>query len=435
MINFNYPHPTSAGRALLAILRFWHRICVAYIDYNKQEALMLSERVQKIKPSATLQLTGKVAELKRNGTDIISFNVGEPDFGTPANICDAAIEAIRANFTKYTPVSGIPELREAICKKLKDDNNVEYAPSEISVGTGAKQPLVNAILTICGSGDEVILPTPCWVSYEEMIKLSEAKPVFVPTNESQGFALDLEAIARALTPKTKAILINTPNNPTGAVYSEESLRKLAAMAAEHDFYIISDEVYEKLIYDGEKHFCVASISPEVKKRCIVVNGFSKAYAMTGWRMGYVAASKEIIDGVNAIQGHMTSAANSITQKACIEALTGPQDSLEAMRLEFDKRRLYLLKRLNMMEGISCVNAKGAFYLMPNVSGLYGKTSEGKVLKDSLDVADFLLDKAHIAVVPGAAFEAPDNLRISYSNSLDNIMEGMDRMEEALKSLK
>lgn len=396
---------------------------------------MLSRRAKNIKPSATLQLTGRVNELKAAGVDIIAFNVGEPDFGTPKNICDAAIEAINANFTKYTGVSGIIELRKAICEKLKNDNNVEYKPNEISVGTGAKQPLVNAILAVCDLGDEVILPTPCWVSYEEMIKLSEATPVFVSTKEEDGFELDLEAIEKAVTPKTKAILINTPNNPTGAVYSEETLRKLADMALKHDFYIISDEVYEKLIYDGRKHFCVASISKEVRDKCIVVNGFSKAYAMTGWRMGYVAAVKEIIDGVNAIQGHMTSAANSITQKACLEALTGPQESLETMRVEFDKRRLYLLERLNAMEGVSCVNARGAFYLMPNVAKLFGKSHDGKVLKDSMDVADFLLDKAHIAVVPGAAFMAPENLRISYSNSMENIKEGMDRMEAALKLLK
>lgn len=396
---------------------------------------MLSKRVKNIKPSATLVLTGKVAELKKAGVNIISFNVGEPDFGTPENICNAGVQAINENFTKYTGVSGIIELREAVCEKFKKDNNVEYKPNEISVGTGAKQPLVNAILTICDTHDEVILPTPCWVSYEEMVKLADAKPVFVPTKESEGFALDLDAIEKAITKNTKAILINTPNNPTGAVYSEESLRKLADMALKHNFYIITDEVYEKLIYDGEKHFCIASISKEVRDKCVVINGFSKAYAMTGWRMGYAAANKEIIDGINAIQGHMTSAPCSITQKASLEALIGPQESLETMRVEFDKRRLYLLDRLNAIENITCVNAKGAFYLMPNISKLFGKSYEGKILKDSLDVAAFLLDKAHIAVVPGAAFESKDNLRIAYSNSMENIKEGMDRMEKALKLLK
>jgi len=396
---------------------------------------MLSKRVRNMKPSATLVLTGKVAELKKSGVNIISFNVGEPDFGTPENICNAGVKAINENFTKYTGVSGIIELRDAICQKLKNDNNVEYKPNEISVGTGAKQPLANAVLTICDTKDEVILPTPCWVSYEEMVRLADANPVFVPTKESEGFALDLDAIEKAITKNTKAILINTPNNPTGAVYSEESLRKLADMALKHNFYIISDEVYEKLIYDGEKHFCVASISKEVKDICIIINGFSKAYAMTGWRMGYAAANKEIIDGINAIQGHMTSAPNSITQKACLEALLGSQESLETMRVEFDKRRLYLLDRLNSIENITCVNAKGAFYLMPNISKFFGKSFEGKIMNDSLDIANFLLEKAHIAVVPGAAFESKDNIRISYSNSMENIKEGIDRMEEALKLIK
>lgn len=396
---------------------------------------MLTKRIQNISPSMTLELTGKVAELRRQGIDVIAYNLGEPDFGTPENICNAAKAAIDAQKTKYTTVSGIAELREAICDKLLKDNNVKYAPNQICVGTGAKQPLVDAVLALCEEGDEVIVPTPCWVSYLEMIKLSGATPVLVRNREEDGFALNIEGIKEAITPKTKAIMINTPNNPTGAVYTEEALRALAALACDHDFYIISDEVYEKLIYEAKSHFCVASISDEVKERCVIVNGFSKAYSMTGWRIGYAAGNTALIKGMSGLQGHTTSNTCSIAQYAALEALRGPQESLEIMRREFDKRRKFLVNRLNAMDDITCVNADGAFYLMPNVTAFYGRSYGGKTIKDSFDLADFLLEEARIAVVPGAAFEAPDNLRISYSNSMESLMAGMDRMEEALKKLK
>jgi aspartate aminotransferase len=396
---------------------------------------MISRRIKNMAPSATVELTAKVGELKRQGIDIISFNVGEPDFNTPNNINEAGKKSIDDGFTKYTAAAGIPELREAICKKLKEDNGVEYKPSQISVGTGAKQSLVNAILTICDDGDEVILPTPCWVSYIEMIKLAQGTPVLVSTDEKNGFQLDIDKIKSAITDKTKAILLNTPNNPTGAVYSQEALREIGELAVKHNFYVISDEVYEKLVYDDEKHVCIASLSPEIKEKTIVINGFSKAYAMTGWRIGYGAGADIIIKGMNALQSHMTSNTNSITQKAAIEALAGPQDAIEYMRQKFDERRKYLVNRLRSMENIECADAKGAFYLMPNVSKLYGKEHSGRVLKNSMDIASFLLDVAHIAVVPGDAFESPENIRISYSNSLENIIEGMNRMERALALLK
>jgi len=383
----------------------------------------------------TLELTGKVADLRRQGIDIIAYNLGEPDFGTPENICEAAKAALDAQKTKYTAVAGIAELREAICEKLLKDNHVSYKPNQICVGTGAKQPLVNAVLALCEEGDEVIVPTPCWVSYLEMVKLSGATPVLVRNREEDGFALNIEGIKKAITPKTKAIMINTPNNPTGAVYTEEALRELAALACEHDFYIISDEVYEKLIYEAKSHFCVASISDEVKERCVIINGFSKAYSMTGWRIGYAAGSTAIIKGMSSLQGHTTSNTCSIAQYAALEALRGPQESLETMRVEFDKRRKFLVERLNAMDGITCVNADGAFYLMPNVTAFFGRSYNGKTIKDSFDMADYLLEEARIAVVPGAAFEAPENLRISYSNSMEALVEGMDRMEAALKKLQ
>lgn len=398
--------------------------------------MKLSKRIKNITPSATLELTGKVAEMRRSGIEVIAFNVGEPDFGTPANIGEAAKAAIDANKTKYTAVPGILELREAIAKKLHDDNDLTYTPAEICVGVGAKQPLMNTMMVLCDEGDEVILPSPCWVSYVEMIKLAGGVPVIVPSREEDGFALDLDAIEKAVTDRTVAILINTPNNPTGAVYSEESLRALAALALRHDLTVISDEVYEKLIYGGEKHFSIASVSPEMREHTVTINGFSKAYAMTGWRVGYAAGPLPFIKGMTALMGHATSNTCSIAQYAALEAVTGPQESVEIMRREFDRRGWFLTERLNRMDGVSCVAAKGAFYLMPNVSSYYGKkTPDGRVIADSFALATYLLEDAHIAVVPGGAFEAPDNLRISYSNSMEALEKGMDWMEASLKKLR
>ena len=326
------------------------------------------------------------------------------------------------------------ELKEAICAKFLKDNNVVYKPNEICIGTGAKQPLVNAVLALCEEGDEVIIPTPCWVSYIEMVKLSGATPVLVQNREEDGFALNVEGIKKAITPKTKAIMINTPNNPTGAVYTKEQLTELAELACKHDFYIISDEVYEKLIYEGKKHFCVASISEEVKDRTVVINGVSKAYSMTGWRVGYAAGNAALIKGMTSLQGHTTSNTCSIAQYAALEAISGPQDSVESMRVEFDKRRKFLVERLNSMDGITCNNADGAFYLMPNMTAFYDKEWNGKKIADSFGMADYLLAEAKIAVVPGGAFESPDNIRIAYSNSMESLIEGMNRMEAALKKL-
>lgn len=397
--------------------------------------MLLTKRVKNMKPSATVELTAKVLDLKRQGVDVIALNVGEPDFNTPENVCRIGKKAIDEGFTKYTTVSGTVELREAICKKLLEDNKIKYSPKEIIVSTGGKQVLINAVLALCEEGDEVLLPTPCWVSYIEMIKLAGSKPVLIKTEEEDEFQLNIQKIKEAITDKTKAIIINTPNNPTGAVYTEETLRELGQLAVKHDFYIISDEIYEKLVYDGCKHISIASFSSEIKEKTIVVNGFSKAYAMTGWRLGYGAGPAEVIKGMTSLQGHMTTSANSISQMAAVEALEGPKESIDYMRTQYDKRRKYLLDRLNKMKDIRCSQARGAFYLMPNISSLFGKSYKGEIIKDSKDVANFLLDKAHIAVVPGEAFEAPENVRISYSNSLKKIKEAMDRMEKALSILK
>ena len=293
---------------------------------------MVSDRIKNLTPSATVELTSKVADMRAAGIDVIAYNVGEPDFNTPDNIIKACEKAMEEGKTKYTPASGIIPLRKAICKKLEKDNNVHYEMNQICVSTGAKQALNNAVLAICNPGDEIIVPTPCWVSYVEIIKLAEGKPVLVPTSEQEGFQLNVDAIAKAITPKTRAILINTPNNPTGALYTEESLRALGKLAVEHDLYIISDEVYEKLIYGDRKHICPASLGEDVKEHTIVVNGFSKAYSMTGWRVGYTAAPADIAKGISSLQGHTTSNATSFVQWACLEALEERTDpAVETMR--------------------------------------------------------------------------------------------------------
>ena len=396
---------------------------------------MLSRKIANIAPSLTLELTGKIADLKRQGEDIITFNLGEPDFGTPDNICAAAKRAIDAQKTKYTAIAGITELREAICEKLQRDNGVSYKASEIVVGTGAKQPLVDAVLTLVDEGDEVLVPVPCYVSYLEMIKLAGGVPIKIQSREEDGFDLNVDAIEGAITPKTRAIIINTPNNPTGAVYSEKALRALGELAVKHDFYIISDEVYEKLIYEGEPHFCVAAASEAVRDHSVIINGFSKAYSMTGWRIGYAAGRADIIKGMVALQGHVTSNANSITQYAALEALRGPQNSVEEMKNEFNRRRLYLLRRLEKMRGVRCVKADGAFYLLPNVTWFYGRKAGERTISDSFDLANYLLEEAKVAIMPGGAFEAPEHLRISYSNSMENLIIGMDRMEAVLNRIR
>lgn len=396
---------------------------------------ILSARAQRLAPSATLAVTERAAKLREQGVHVIALNVGEPDFGTPENICEAAMRAIREQKTKYTTVSGILPLREAICEKLRRDNGACYAPSEVTVSTGAKQALFNAVTALCGTGDEVILPTPCWVSYIEMVKLAGATPILVPCDEREGFALPLEGIRRAITPHTKAVLINTPNNPTGAVYNRTQLAALGELAVRHDFFIISDEVYEKLVYDGAEHVCVASLSPEVKRRTVVVNGFSKAYAMTGWRIGYAAAEETVIRAMNAVQGHVTSNACTVSQYAALEALNGPQESVETMRAAFAERRLLLLEALRAIPDVSCANAQGAFYLLPNVSAYFGRRVGARTIGDSFDLAAYLLEEAHVAVVPGAAFEAGNNLRLAYANSVEQLQEGVDRLRLALARLE
>ena len=396
--------------------------------------MTISERAKNINPSQTLAITAQALKMKRYGKKVISFGAGEPDFNTPENIREAAISAIKKGFTHYTTNSGIIELKEAIAEKLKKDNNIEYKTSEIMVSTGAKQCLFNTILTICNPGDEVLLPIPCWVSYTEQIKFAQAVPVFIPTYYHEAFKLNAKQVEEKITPRTKLIILNSPNNPTGAVYDLEELKKIAQLLLKYNIYCICDEIYEKLIYDEAKHLSMASLGEEVKNKIITINGVSKSYAMTGWRIGYAAASEEIIKGMSKIQGHSTSNPNSIAQKASVEALGGKQDTIETMRKEFDKRRRYMVTRLNEIEGISCLMSPGAFYAFPDVKEILEREIDynGNIIKNSFDLSNYILKEAEVAVVPGIAFEAEGYLRISYATSMENIKEGLDRIEKLLK---
>lgn len=393
---------------------------------------MLSTIVRNITPSATCELEGVVADMKLSGINVIGFNVGEPDFMTPAAVSRACTEALDAGKTKYVNIDGIAQLRQEIAKKLLRDNGLHYEPTQICVSTGAKQALNNAVLAVTNPGDEVIIPMPGWVSYIEIVKLYGGIPICVETKDD--FQLDIDAIAAAITDKTAAILINTPNNPTGAVYTRESLEQLAKLAVEHDFYIISDEVYEKLTYAGEKHVSVASLSQEAYDHTVVINGFSKAYSMTGWRIGYTAAPADIAKGIKAIQGHTTSNSTTFGQWASIVALQTCDEDIERMRVEFEKRKNYIYDRLTHVEGITCNNVNGAFYLMPNISYYYGKSAGDTVIKDSFDFCNYILAEARVAIIPGGAFNAPNCVRVAYTNSMAKLAEGMDRIEAALKKL-
>ena len=396
--------------------------------------MAISERVKNINPSQTLAITAQALKMKQEGKKVISFAAGEPDFNTPENIREKAISAIREGFTHYTTNSGIIELKEAILEKFKKDNKVEYKASEIIVSSGAKQCLFNTILTICDPGDEVLLPTPCWVSYTEQIKFAGAVPVFINTYQEEEFKLSAAQVEEKITPRTKLLILNSPNNPTGAVYEQEELKKIAQLLLKYNIYCICDEIYEKLVYDNVKHLSLASLSDEIKEKIITINGVSKSYAMTGWRIGYAAGPEEIIQGMSKIQGHSTSNANSIAQKASVEALNGKQDTIEEMRKSFDERRKYMVKRLNDIEGISCIRPAGAFYAFPNVSRILERGIEynSKRISNSFDLSNFILKEAEVALIPGSAFEAEDYLRLSYAASLGDIREGLDRIEKILK---
>ena len=396
---------------------------------------IISKSVAGISPSATEETSFTANKLKRQGIDIISFAQGEPDFDTPENIKEAAINAIKESFTKYTDVPGIPELRKAVADKLKRENGIDYEPDQIIISNGGKQALYEVFRTICEDGDQVLIPTPCYVSYTEQIKLTGAKPVFFKTKEENNFRPNFEEVEANFTPKIKAFLLNSPNNPTGSIIEKEQLKKIATFLVERGVYIITDEVYEHLIYDDRKHISVASLGDKEKEMSITVNSVSKTYAMTGWRVGYAAGPREIIKAMINLQGHATGNINSIAQKATIEALNGTQEPVRKMVIEFGKRREYMVKRLNQIDGIKCQYPDGAFYTFPNVSALYGKEYDGIEIRSDIEVAKFFLTKAHVAVVPGAAFNYPGHVRFVFAKSMEVIKEGLNRIEKAIKELK
>ncbi|HEU4752034.1 MAG TPA: pyridoxal phosphate-dependent aminotransferase [Armatimonadota bacterium] len=388
----------------------------------------ISQRARDCAPSPTLAITAKYKAMQAQGIDVIGFGAGEPDFDTPEHIKQAAVEALSRGETKYTASSGIPPLREAICEKLQRENGLAYAPNQIIVNVGAKHTIYNAFQALLDPGDEVIIPVPYWVSYPEQVKLAGGVPVFVDAPERNGFKLTADAVAAAVTPRTKILVLNSPSNPSGAVVEEAELRKIAALAVDRDLLVLSDEIYEHLTY-GREHVSIASFGPEVQKRTLLVNGFSKAYSMTGWRLGWMAGDPEIIAAMGRIQDQSTSNPTSFAQWGGVAALRGPQDCVEQMRQAFEQRRNYIVQRLNAIPGVSCVTPEGAFYVLPNVSGLTGPK-----LPDGDAVAEHLLTEAKIAVVPGSGFGVPQNIRLSYATGMQAIEKGMDRLEAAAKAL-
>jgi len=398
---------------------------------------VLADRLKRLAPSSTLAVQAKARELRARGVDVISFGAGEPDFDTPDRIKAAAVEAMRRGQTKYTEVGGIPELRAAVCVKLRRDNGLAYEPAEVLVSVGAKHTLFNVVMALLDPGDEVLVPSPFWVSYPEQARLLDGVPVEVPTAEAAGFDLDPERLAAAVTPRTKLVVLNSPNNPTGAVFSPAALDAVARLAVDRGLWVVSDECYEALTFEG-RHVSIASFGPEVRARTIVVNTCSKAYAMTGWRIGYAAGPRELIRAMTDAQSQVTSNPSSIAQWAAVEALTGPQDEVAKMAGEFDRRRRLIIAGLNALPGVRCVMPKGAFYAFPNVSGLFGRTwrrPEGALtLKSSVDVTAFLLEEARVAVVPGKDFGSDAHVRLSYATSDALISEGLARMGAALATL-
>lgn len=395
--------------------------------------MWLSKRVQSIKPSPTLAIDAKAKALKAQGIDVISFGTGEPDFDTPAHIKEAAKQALDAGFTKYCPVTGTPDLKNAIIAKFKRDNNLEYTQDEIIVSCGAKHSLYNLFQAVLNPGDQIIVPAPYWVSYPDMAALAGAKTKVVKTREADGFKLTAAQLLKAISPKTKMIVINSPSNPTGGTYTADELAALAKICVERNILIVADDIYEKLVYDHFTFTSIVTAFPAAKPITIVVNGVSKSYSMTGWRIGYAAGPKEIITAMGNIQSQSTSNPTSIALKASVAALNGDQTPVEAMRTEFEKRRNYIVERLNSMKGVSCFNPQGAFYVFPCIKKLLGKTYDGKLISTCNEMAEYLLERGRIAVVPGSAFGAPGYLRLSYATSIENIQTGLDRFEEAIRA--
>ncbi len=397
--------------------------------------MRLSKRIAKIEPSATLAITAKAKAMKADGIDVVGFGAGEPDFDTPHNIKQAAKQAIDQGFTKYTPASGIKELKQAICHKFRRDNNLEYKLDEIIVSCGAKHSIFNAILALCNENDEVIIPSPYWLSYPQMVKVAGARSVILETTSNSNFKIAPQQLRRVITPKTKLLILNSPSNPTGMVYAKEELQSITKILTEAGIFCISDEIYEKIIYDNQEHISIASLGRKMKELTIVVNGISKSYSMTGWRIGYAAGKKEIVQAMSNLQSHSTSNPNSIAQLAAVAALSGPQQEIKIMVEEFRKRRDYMVERINKINGFSCLKPQGAFYLFVDISKIIKQAKyKGKAIENSLSLAQIILSEARVAVVPGRVFGADQYLRISYATSMENIAKGLDRIEELVSKI-
>lgn len=409
-------------------------VLIAVTEANKGNYMKLADRVNSIQPSPTLAIDAKAKALRALGVDVISFGAGEPDFDTPAAIKDAARNAIDSGFTKYMPVGGANDLKDAIIFKMNRDHGIEYSREEICVSCGAKHSLYNISQALIQGGDEVIIPAPYWVSYPDQVLLAGGTPVFIRTDEKSAFKITPQQLEEAITPRTKALIINSPCNPTGSSYTVEELRGIAQVCLRHDFLIISDDIYERLIYDGRSFCNIVQAAPELKQRVVVVNGVSKTYAMTGWRIGYACGPKKLIAAMTKMQSQSTSNACSIAQKAAIEAIAGSQELVSVMVKEFERRRTYIVDRLNAMPGVTCFTSTGAFYAFPNFSALYGKSFNARVIANSTEFANYLLEEARVALVPGVAFGDDRYARLSYACSLENIREGLDRIERAIQNL-
>ena len=396
--------------------------------------MKLAKRVSQISASPTLSITAEAKAMAARGIDVIDFASGEPDFDTPLEVQEAGIAAIRNGFTKYTATGGTDELKQAVVDKLQRDQHLSYVKSQVLISCGAKHSLYNLAQALFGPGDEVIIPAPYWVSYPDQVLLNDATPVFVPTNEESGFQLSPELLEQHLSPRTKALVVNTPGNPTGAVYTRRTLEAIAEIALRHSCLIISDEIYEKIIYDGIEHVSIASLDAEVQAQTVVINGVSKAYSMTGWRIGYAAGPQVLIEAMGIVQSQSTSNPNSIAQKAAVAALQSTDSCIRAMVTEFDERRRFIVERLNKIPGMHCPMPSGAFYVFPSVGRLIGRRSPDSRISSSASFASYLLKEARVATVPGEAFGAPGHLRFSYATGMKKIEEGITRVEAAVARL-
>lgn len=398
--------------------------------------MSIAKKVRQIAPSLTLEITAKAKKMKAEGISVIGFGAGEPDFNTPDYIIESAKKALDIGFTKYTPAAGMVELKNAICDKFLKDNGLKYEPNQIVVSSGAKSSLYHAICAVVDDGDEVILPSPYWLTYPELIKLAGGTCVLVKADKDNGYKMTASQLEKAITPKTKCVILNTPNNPTGAVYSEKEISEIAKVVEKHGLYVISDEIYEKLVYSGETHYSIAKCSDYLKEHTVIVNGMSKTYSMTGWRIGYIAAPLDVAKAVSSMQSHTTSNACSIAQYASVAALTDERGEqfISEMHKVFDERRCYMVDRIKQIDDVVCIEPKGAFYVFVDVSNFYGKCYEGQVINGSLSFADCALKKG-VALIPGIAFGDDNCIRLSYAISLEDIKEGLDRLNNFINELK